>query len=159
MTETTYFLEYLFCCQFTTNDKIMDLFEDLATKRRKCPLSNKLKTYGEDYHSLYIDVLKFFKMKDTTINNENKIIKNWSSIRKKTLKDLILKNYIIEVKYKFKFDEIITNNLKRDLMIGLNFKNVNDKNIIIKDNKICSITGLNLSINSYSWDYDVFSYK
>lgn len=159
MADPIYYLEYLFCCQFTTNEKIIDLLEDLATKKRKCMLTNKLSNYKNNYEELYADVLKSFKIKD--VGNKDKIptIKNWSSIRKKTIKDLILKNYIIEVKYKYNFDEITTNNLKRDLMIGLNYKNVNDKNIIIQDNKIHSIVGLNLSKNNYTWDYDIFTYN
>jgi hypothetical protein len=159
MVETTYFLEYLFCCQFTTNDKIIDLLEDLATKKRKCPLNNKIDTYGDNYHKLYLDVLKTFKIKDTANTNETKVIKNWSSIRKKALKDLILKNFIIEVKNQYNFNETSMNNLKRDLTIGLNFKNINDKNIVLKDGKILNIIGLNLSINKYSWEYDIFSYN
>ena len=159
MVETTYFLEYLFCCQFTTNDKIIDLLEDLATKKRKCPLSNKIDTYGDNYHKLYVDVLKTFKIKDTVNTNETKVIKNWSSIRKKALKDLILKNFIIEVKNQYNFNETSMNNLKRDLTIGLNFKNINDKNIVLKDGKIFNIIGLNLSMNKYSWEYDIFSYN
>lgn len=159
MVETTYFLEYLFCCQFTTNDKIIDLLEDLATKKRKCPLNNKIDTYGDNYHKLYVDVLKTFKIKDTVNTNETKVIKNWSSIRKKALKDLILKNFIIEVKNQYNFNETSMNNLKRDLTIGLNFKNINDKNIILKDGKILNIIGLNLSMNKYSWEYDIFSYN
>ncbi|CCV01904.1 hypothetical protein IIV22A_060R [Invertebrate iridescent virus 22] len=160
MAEPMYYLDYLFCCQFTTNNIIIDLLEDLATKKRKCIISSRLKSYNGDYHKLYIDVLKYFKIKDKTNKEieENKI-KNWSSIRKKTMKDLILKNYIIEIKYKYLFDETTLQNLKRELMIGLNFKNVNDKNIIIKNNKISSILGLNLGINTYSWDYDIFSYN
>jgi hypothetical protein len=159
MVETTYFLEYLFCCQFTTNDKIIDLLEDLATKKRKCPLNNKIDTYGDNYHKLYLDVLKIFKIKDIANTNETKVIKNWSSIRKKTLKDLILKNFIIEVKNQYNFNETSMNNLKRDLTIGLNFKNINDKNIVLKDGKILNIIGLNLSMNKYSWEYDIFSYN
>lgn len=159
MVETTYFLEYLFCCQFTTNDKIIDLLEDLATKKRKCPLNNKIDTYGDNYHKLYVDVLKTFKIKDTVNTNETKVIKNWSSIRKKALKDLILKNFIIEVKNQYNFNETSMNNLKRDLTIGLNFKNINDKNIVLKDGKILNIIGLNLSMNKYSWEYDIFSYN
>jgi hypothetical protein len=154
------YLEYLFCCQFTTNDEILDLMEDLATKKQKCLLSNKLQSYGDDYHKLYIDVLTLYKIKDTINSDQSKkSIKNWSSIRKKSVKDLILKNYIIEVKYKYSFDDTTIRNLKRDLMIGLNFKNINDKNIVLKNNKIITILGLNLSINSYKWDYDVFSYN
>ena len=36
MAEPMYYLDYLFCCQFTTNNNIIDLLEDLATKKRKC---------------------------------------------------------------------------------------------------------------------------
>jgi hypothetical protein len=159
MAETTYILEYLFCCQFTTNDKIIDLLEDLATKKRKCSLNNKINTYGDNYHKLYLDVLKIFKIKDTININENKVIKNWSSIRKKAVKDLILKNFIIEVKNNYNFNETNMNNLKRDLKIGLNFKNINDKNIVLKNGKIVNIIGLNLSTNQYNWDYDIYSYN
>jgi hypothetical protein len=151
-------LEYLFCCRYTANNNVLDLLEDLANRRQKCPLNNKLESYGDDYHSLYKDVLKYFKIRDerrqTTIE-----IKTWSSIKKKTTKDFILKNFIIEVKIMYNFDDLTTFNLKRDLMIGLNYKNINDKNIVIEKNKICKIIGLNLSTNSYSWDFQVFNFK
>lgn len=151
-------LEYLFCCKYTTNNNVLDLLEDLANRRQKCPLNSKLESYGDDYHSLYKDVLKYFKIRDerrqTTIE-----IKTWSSIKKKVTKDLILKNFIIEVKSVYNFDDRTTSNLKRDLMIGLNYKNINDKNIVIEKNKICKIIGLNLSTNSYSWDFQVFNFK
>jgi len=153
-----YFLEYLFCCQFTTNNKILDLLEDLATKKQRCPISNRLASYGDNYYKLYTDVLKHFKLKDTVDANDKMEIKNWCTIRKKTTKDLILKNFIIEVKHMHKFDDTTTSNFKRDLMIGLNFKNISDKNIVIRDNKIDSILGLNLSTNSYNWDYDIFAF-
>lgn len=158
MTEL-YILDYLYCCQFTSNNKIIDLLEDLATKKIKCPISNKIETYGDNYHQLYLDILKYFKIKETIDSLKRKTIKNWSSIRKKTLKDLILKNFIIEVKVKYNFDDSTLNKLKRDIMIGLNFKNINDKKIVIKDDKIIQILGLNLSLNSYTWDYDIFSFN
>lgn len=156
----TMHLEYLFCCAFTTNNIILDLLEDLATKKQKCSLSNKLDTYGEDYHKLYKDVLKYFKLKDNTKTTQNKkFVRTWSSIRKKSTKDFIIKNYIIEVKHQHNFDDCTTKNLKRDLMIGLNFKNINSKNIVLEDDKIVQILGLNLSTNSYTWDYDIFKYN
>jgi hypothetical protein len=149
-------VEYLFCCQFTTNDIIIDLFEDLATKRQKCPtITNKIKSYEDNYYKLYLDILSYFKVKETFNNSNNLNIKSWSSIRKKSLKDLILKNYIIEVKQKYNFDATTTNRLKKDLMVGLNFKNINDKNIIISNNKISKILGLSLSTNSYNWSSDI----
>jgi hypothetical protein len=159
MNETPYLLEYLFCCQFTTNNNVIDIFEDLATQRLKCPTTTKLKSYEEDYYRLYVDVLKHFKIKDVPASQDKHSITNWSSIRKKALKDLILKNFIIKVKRMYNFEEETTNNLKRDLVIGLNFKTVNDKNIIFKDSEIDSIKGLNLGLNTYSWDYDVFLFN
>lgn len=209
-------LEYLFCCQYTNDNKIIDLLEDLATKKKKCSLNVKI--YNNDYYTLYMDVLKHFKRNKKTIQKSSSgsleeadswvelgkerksasrrkiaeesqvrpsddntrvldnrkakmrkvrdlsegseegqtlVIKNWSSIRKKVVKDLVLKNFIIEVKNKYHFTEETTNNLKRDLTIGLNFKNINDKNIIITDNKITSITGLQLSHNKYEWQFDI----
>lgn len=159
MEEPVYYLEYLFCCQFTTNNYIIDLLEDLATKKKKCSITGKLSSYQDNYYQLYTDILKYYKIKDKINPTENTSIKNWSSIRKKTTKDLILKNFIIDIKYKYLFDETTLQNLKREIMIALNFKNVNDKNIIIKDNKITTIVGLNLGINSYTWDYDIFSFN
>jgi len=154
-----YLLEYLFCCQFTSNNAIIDLFEDLATQRLKCSITAKIKSYEDDYYRLYVDVLKHFKIKDVATSQDKHFITNWSSIRKKALKDLILKNFIIKVKSDYNFDENTTNNLKRDLAIGLNFKTVNDKNIIIKDNEIDSIKGLNIGLNTYCWDYDIFLFN
>ena len=152
-------LEYLYCCQYTTNDQLLDLFEDLAMKRQKCPISNKIQNYGDDYHKLYLDVLKHFRKKDDSNRPESPIVKNWASIRKKALKDLILKNFIIEVKNTYEFGKETMENLHRELMIGLNFKNINDRNIIIQHNKIVDIIGLNLSKNSFSWDFDIHCFN
>jgi membrane-associated HD superfamily phosphohydrolase len=150
--ESPLILEYLFCCQFATEDHIIDLLEDLATKATKCPITQNLESYGTNYHKLYVDILEYYKMKTVKKSTKINVIKNWSSIRKKTLKDLVLKNFIIEVKSNYKFDEITTKNLKRELTIALNFKNVNDKNIIMENNKISKILGLNIGINTYNWD-------
>ena len=51
-------LEYLFCCQYTTNHKIIDLLEDLAVEKIKSPIKpNKIHDY-DDYYKLYLDTLK-----------------------------------------------------------------------------------------------------
>jgi hypothetical protein len=161
MTEPTYLLQYLFCCRYTVNDDIIDLLEDLATKKVKCHLNNKLESYGSDYHALYVDVLKHFKMVEdagTGDRSGRDKIKSWSSVRKKCVKDIILKNYIIEVKNNHDFDVATTTKFKRELLIGLNFKNINDKNIVIDNNKIDRIVGLHLSTNSYYWDFDIYTF-
>ena len=155
MIEIPYLLEYLFCCQFTTDNKIIDLLEDLATLRSKCPINTKIETYGDNYRKLYVDVLKHYKLKDGGNVKESNVITNWSSIRKKALKDFIIKNFIIRVQSAYKFEEKTVRSLKRDLAIGLNYKTVNDKNILMKDGEIAGIVGLNLGVNSYRWEYEI----
>jgi hypothetical protein len=148
-------LEYLFCCQYTTNHKIIDLLEDLAVEKIKSPIKpNKIHDY-DDYYKLYLDTLKAFKVKETRTADQHILYSKWSSIRKKAIKDLILKNYIINVKNVYKFDNSTLNAFKRDLLIGLNCKTINDKNIVIRDSEILSIAGLHLATNSYTWDYEL----
>lgn len=151
------YLKYLYCCKFTTNNKIKDLLEDLAIRNIKCSLSNNLESYKDNYYKLYLDVLKYFKVKESIKNKDIKPIKSWASAKKKITKDLVLKKYIIHVKYMYQFDDKTVDRLIRDLMIGINLKNINDKNIIFEDNNIVKIIGLNLYTNSYSWDFDIFS--
>ena len=152
-----YILDYLFCCQYTTNEKIIDLLEDLATKKRRCLLTNKLKNYDENHHKLYIDVLKYFKVKDTISHNkEDTHINSWSLIKRKVDKDLLLKNYVVTVKHKYNFDDDMAKKLKRDLMIGLSLKTINEKNIVVRNGKISSIVGLHVTQNTYTWDFNIF---
>ncbi|AHL67593.1 hypothetical protein DH26_gp100 [Chloriridovirus anopheles1] len=154
-------VEYLFCGQFAKDHQVIDLLEDLATKKQKCSLN--VKNYGEDYYKLYMDVLKHYKLKKSsttkTVQQENLIIKNWSAIRKKAVKDLVLKNFIIDIKNKYKFTEETTTNFKKDLSVGLNFKNINDKNIIISNNKIVAISGLHITTNHYEWTFDLKTFN
>jgi hypothetical protein len=144
-------LPYLFCCQFANSEEIKDLLEDLATGKQGCKLTPKLSTYGDDYKRLYIDVLKHFDISGEDQHTKSGVtIKSWSSIRKKSVKDLLLKNYIIRIQQQYFFDNNTVNNFKRELMIHLNIKKIGDKHIIIENNNIVVIKGIILSKNSYT---------
>lgn len=148
-------LSYLFCCKFTQNDQILDLLEDLATKKQKCPpINSNLEKYGSNYHLLYSDVLRYFKM--SARDKPNRVAyKNWSSIRKKRIKEVVLKKYIFKVKNTFCFDDQTLERLSQQIMTGIHFKTVNDKNIVMFNCEIAEIKGLNLSINHFTWDFDI----
>lgn len=156
-------LEYLFCCQYTENDKILDLLEDLATKKKKCSLNPRLSDkYCDNYKLLFHDVLKLFKIKDSPKQPHFLIpIKTWSSIRKKTIKDLIRLNFVLAVKEQHNFDDKTLKRLNRDIVIGIGLKNINDNNIVIEANKIVRIEGLILETNSFRWadGFDVHLYN
>jgi hypothetical protein len=162
--EGHFIIEYIFCCQFTTNNKILDLLEDLATRKQKCTLTLSLTKYrahpeGVGYHKLYCDILKLYKIKDTVDQENGPIVNKWSSIRKKAMKDLVLKKYIIEVKNAYEFSEETATRFKRDLATGLNFKNINDKNIHIQNSKITHIDGLILYKHGYEWNFNIKAYN
>lgn len=173
--EEHFIVEYIFCCQFTTNNKILDLLEDLATREQKCVLTASLAKYRTaaanpkepalnsqtslGYYKLYCDILKLYKIKDTLDPENGSTVNKWSSIRKKALKDLVLKKYIIEVKNKYAFSEETATRFKRDLATGLNFKNINDKNIHIQNSNITHIDGLTLYKHGYEWNFNIKAYN
>lgn len=157
MDDHSIILPYLFCCKFTTNEKILDLLEDLATKKQKCPsINNNIHKYGTDYELLYNDVLKYFKTstrikKRCTIEER----KTWSCIRKKQDREITLKKYVVKVKNQFNFDDLTTTRLYREIMTGIHFKTVNDRNISMSNSEIAEIKGLRLSLNRFDWDFDI----
>jgi hypothetical protein len=152
-----FILDYLFCCQYTTTEKIIELLEDLATKKRRCLLTNKLKNYDENYHQLYLDVLKYFKVKDVLPSIKKTKVNTWTMIKKKVDKEILLKNFVVMMKHRHNFDDDMAKKLKRDFMIGLSLKNINEKNIVVENGIVTKILGLHCTSKKYTWDFDIFA--
>lgn len=145
-------MDYLLCCKYTSDNKILDLLEDLAF--------GKIKYQVNDYinlHDLYLKILSKFNMQD---QNEQKIqSKSWSSIRLKNLKELKLQNFIINTTIRYQFSDNTKNFFTQDLIHGIKFKTINDKNIVMSNNEISKITGLTLDQNRYEWNFDLYKFK
>lgn len=68
--------------------------------------------------------------------------KDWSSIRKKNVKDLLIENYVIDMKNKHKLSIKQAKYLLSIIFIAIVFKVINTKDIEYSDGKIHNIKGI-----------------
>lgn len=71
--------------------------------------------------------------------------KNWSSIRKKNIKDLLIENYVIDMKNKYFLTTKQTHYLHSIIFIAMTFKIINPKDIDYSNGKINHIEGISFS--------------
>ncbi len=88
----------------------------------------------------------FAKMED-----EIKELKNnrWTSIKKKTSKDFIIENFVIEMKQQHNLTDAKAKQLMGAILSGLIFKVYTPKDIQYENGKIISIDGLEFSDGSF----------
>jgi hypothetical protein len=74
--------------------------------------------------------------------NNMKDIPSWTSIKKKSLKDVLIERYILSIRkiYNLNYEEI--SSIKSDILIAIAFKHIKPTDIIIKDGEISEINGV-----------------
>ena len=94
------------------------------------------------------------------IEKELKEIKNsnWASIKKKSIKDNIIENFIIEMKNKHNLSLSMCKELNSVIQLGLIFKSISPKDITYENGKITNITGIELKQNRFELTKDLFEY-
>ena len=160
------------CCEFSPNNFWKNIFEDLAYGKTPygtyinkdflcCSYKGKefiYKIERKDPYVIYNDIYKLLKNKMGVLSNKEKINKRnnfykteskikenrleWSKIRKKNIKDLLLELYVVEMKKKYNLSIKQTKNLNSIVFIGLTFKIITPKDIIYEDFKIKKIKGI-----------------
>ncbi len=107
----------------------------------------------------YINILAFFQEEAGILSkidrqNRNKLAEtsmlkklnnkklNWKDVKTDKLKDLLIMEFIYELCTKHNFDKIKQNELITTVKKGFIMKHFNNANILMKDNKINKITGL-----------------
>jgi hypothetical protein len=77
---------------------------------------------------------------------ENEMIENkmekWSSIKKKSLKDSLIQNFIIKVKKDYNLNNLQLKSLQKVINLGLIFKTISHKDIHLEDGQITVIDGI-----------------
>ena len=68
--------------------------------------------------------------------------KDWSSIRKKNVKDLLIENYVIDMKNKYNLSIKQAKRLLSIIFIGIVFKVINSKDIEYSEGRIQNINGV-----------------
>jgi hypothetical protein len=147
----SYFNKGFFCCSYKgkefsykiEGDDAEKIFNDVYSL-----LSNKLGITSSN------DRVK--KIQDfEKIRNEFQEIRNskWSSIKKKTTRDFIIENFIVEMKKTYKLSDKESRRLNSIVSIGLLFKTILPKDIEYENGRISSIANIFFSEGQVTFDH------
>ena len=177
---------FLECFEFTTDSFWENVFEDLAYGKTPygtyinknflcCNYKNKEFSYKiekKDPEQLYNDVYNLLAKKlgllsvtdklnkKIDFNNIEEDLKNtrksWNNIRKKNIKDLLIENYVINMKNKYKLSVIQSRKLISTIFIGLIFKVFLVKDINYNNGVIESIDGITFEDNKVILERNIY---
>jgi hypothetical protein len=123
--------------------------------------------YDEIYYLLFVKFKLLsedakIKIKIDFDNLENNLIKsrkNWNSIRKKNIKDLLIEMYVLDMKKKFNLTIKQAKYLLSIIFTGLIFKSITAKDINYVDGKIINIDGIEFDDKNIYLKRDIYNSK
>ena len=183
---------FIECCKFTNDIFWKSIYEDLAygitpygTYIQKdfltCNYKDKefiYKIQKKDPKELYNDIYNLFRIK-LSLMSRNEIIKKkndinilqeqvyeeWTDIKKKNLKEVLIEKYAINMSTKHKLTITQTKYLMSLIFLSFVFKIITSNDIIMKNGKIESINGIefekgkiNLKKSFYNTNYTMSPY-
>lgn len=179
-----YFLD---CCQYATDNFWENIFEGLAYGKTPygtyisknffcCSYKKKEFSYkleNKDPKELYNDIYDLLTNKLGLYSNKEKAKKkfdfelleddikisknNWSNIRKKSTKDILIEKYVIDMKYKHNLSINQSKYLLSLIVIALMFKTINIKDIKYENGKILNIEGIEFDNNEIIFKKNLFN--
>ena len=180
---------FLECSQFITDKFWDNIFEDLAYGKAPygtyiskgsltCKYKDKefiYKIEKKDPEILYNEVYVLLTKKLGLLSHQDKINKkidfqniedeikegrkNWNSIRKKNIKDLLIENYVITMKNKYLLTIKQAKYLLSIIFIGMIFKIISVKDIEYRDGIITKIEGINFKKKEIILEKDIYDVK
>lgn len=132
------------------------------------------KFIDKDEKTIYNDIIKLLMEKfnimsknDRKILNEElkeiekylKGLKNqdWTSLKKKSYKDIVFQNFLIEMKKKWKLNINQIKKIHNFINLGLMLKSIKNTDIIYENGKITEIIGITFTEGKYEIDIDIYS--
>ena len=179
---------FLQCIQYTTDSFWENIFEDLAYGKSPygtyinksflcCNYKNKEFSYKiekKDSLQLYNDVYNLLAKKLGLLSVRDKINKkidfnnieedlkhtrkSWNNIKKKNIKDLLIENYVIEMKNKYSLSIKQSRKLISSIFIGMIFKVLSVKDINYEDGKILDIDGIKFNEKEVIYERDIYNF-
>jgi hypothetical protein len=180
---------FLECCEIINDTFWKNVFEDLAygkcpygTYINKdffcCSYKNKEFSYKiekKDPEILYNDIYSLLVKKLGLLSHKDKIEKridfsnmedeikeyrkSWSNIRKKNIKDLLLENYVINMKNIYSLTLKQARNLLSIIFVGMVFKVITTKDIIYEDGVIKDINGISFKTNEIILERNIYDFQ
>lgn len=177
---------FLECLKFINDAFWENIFEDLAYGKTPygtyinkdflcCNYKDKEFSYKiekKDPETLYNDIysllgkkLGILSIRDKTnrqidfqnIENELKECrKNWSNIRKKNIKDLLIERYVLNMKNRYSLSYKQAQTLLSTIFIGLVFKVISVKDIKYSDGSITEIEGISFSNKEFKFEKNIY---
>lgn len=169
---------FLECCQYADDTFWEGIFEELAYGKAPygtyisknflcCSYKNKEFSYKierKDPKELYDDIYKILTEKLGILSRKEKAQKKvlfteleknikqsrkeWSSIRRKNVKDTLYEKYVIDMKKKYALSAKQSKYLLAIILISIMFKTITAKDITYSDDRIQNISGLEFSTDS-----------
>lgn len=163
------------CSEFATDNFWKNIFEDLAYGKTPygtyinkdflcCSYKNKEFSYKierKDYQIIYEDIYNLLTNKLGILSRKEKVKKlvafhktenrikefrqEWSNIRKKNIKDLLVEKYVIDMKNKHNLTIKQAKYLLSILFMAIVFKVITSKDIKYSEGKIQNIDGIDFS--------------
>jgi hypothetical protein len=177
---------FLECCQFAVDTFWVNVFEDLAYGKAPygtyinknflcCSYKNKEFSYRierKEPEDLYEDVYKLLTVKLGILSKKEKVKKRvdfhktesrlkevkqeWSAIRKKNIKDLLIERYVIDIKNKYSLTIKQAKYLISVIFIAIVFKVITNKDIEYYDGKIRNIIGIEFTQKKIHIKRDIY---
>lgn len=178
---------FLKCCMYTSDKFWINMFEELAYGKAPCGTyiskdsiccryKNKEFSYNFskdiDPRKLYDDIYNLLTKKTGIFSISEKILhrinfdslddgtfpkNSWGLIRKKSIKEFIIINYIIDMKNKYSLSNEIVKSLKSFIFIGLMFHTIQSKDIEYVDGKILSIQNIEYEMGRIIYIKNIFN--
>ena len=179
---------FLECCEFSEDTFWKNVFEDLSYGKCPygtyitkdffcCNYKNKEFSYKiekKEPEILYNDIYELLSKKLGLLSHKDKIKKkidfsiledeikenrkNWSNIRKKNIKDLLIENYVIEMKKKYSLSIKQSRELLSSIFIGMVFKVITVKDIEYSDGIIKNIDGISFKKKQIIFERDIYDF-
>jgi len=82
---------------------------------------------------------------------------DWSDIKRKSLKDILFQNFLIDMKYKYELKDSQIKCLYNSINLGLMLKSIKNTDIVYEDGEIKEIKGILFTNGKYTIEIDIYS--
>jgi predicted nucleotidyltransferase len=100
---------------------------------------------------------KLEKRKRYREEETSEIPQDWSSIRRKNIKDIMYQNFVLDMKKKYSLDMKQTKMLLAMLTLALLIKSIGPKDIIYENERIQEIQGIEFEKGSFAFSRPIYS--